>query len=209
MFNLSFFTARFPSCSLLRLFLLFLHFAVSHTVSFAFVRQTLAAFLDTPLSRPSFLSHCIFFAGLRAHALFRRHFLLCRHSSSFLSFLPHPTLPFPVSRRISSSPPSPPFPLPLLHSSSSPFLVTSKWIPFSPSPPPCLCRFKFKLPWTVLCSSNITRYASPLYWIILISYYRVSSLFSIFFFLLSFFLFHPSRLIVHAFLHSSYLIIRI
>lgn len=35
MFNLSFFTARFPSCSLLRLFLLFLHLAVSHTVSFA------------------------------------------------------------------------------------------------------------------------------------------------------------------------------
>lgn len=43
---------------------------------------------STRRSRPSFLSHCIFFAGLRAHALFRRHFLLCRHSSSFLSFPP-------------------------------------------------------------------------------------------------------------------------
>lgn len=75
---------------------------------------------STRRPRPSFLSHCIFFAGLRAHALFRRHFLLRRHSSSFLSFPPYFS---PASRRIS---PSPSFPLPLLHSSSSPFLVTSK-----------------------------------------------------------------------------------
>lgn len=124
MFNLSFYTARFPSCSWFRLFLLFLHLAVSHSVSFAFVRQTLAAFLVFPSSRTA--------SSSPAHALFRRHisYFVDIHLLSF-PFLPFPSLTFPflsflASRRISSSPPSPPLPLPLLHSSSSPFLVTSK-----------------------------------------------------------------------------------